>query len=154
MDAKPVPDGYRTVTPHLIVKGAAHALDFYRSALGAVVTLRLDMPDGHVAHAELKIGDSFIMVSDEWPHMNKLSPTSRGGATGGILLYVEDADAWFKRAIDAGAIAASPMRDEFYGDRTGEITDPFGHSWTFATHREDLTEAEMQRRLTAMMKGQ
>jgi len=153
MAVKPIPDGFRTITPYLIVNDAAAALAFYRDALQAEVTLQLDMPDGKIAHAELRIGDSRLMVSDEWPGMNKLSPTSRGGATGGIALYVEDADAWFERAIKAGATETQPMRDEFYGDRTGQVDDPFGHSWTFATHREDVSQAEMQKRMDEMMKG-
>ena len=153
MAVKPIPDGYHTITPYLIIKDAAAAIEFYREALLAEVTLRLDMPDGKIAHAELRIGDSFLMVSDEWPGMNKLSPTTRGGATGGIALYVEDADAWFERAIKAGATETQPMRDEFYGDRTGQVDDPFGHSWTFATHREDVSQAEMQKRMDEMMKG-
>jgi len=153
MAVKPVPDGYHTITPYLVIKDASAALDFYREALRAEVTMRLDMPDGKIAHAELRIGDSFLMVSDEWPGMNKLSPTTRGGATGGIALYVEDADAWFERAIKAGATETQPMRDEFYGDRTGQVDDPFGHSWTFATHREDVSQAEMQKRMDEMMKG-
>lgn len=153
MVVKPIPDGYHTITPYLIIKDAAAAIEFYREALLAEVTLRLDMPDGKIAHAELRIGDSFLMVSDEWPGMNKLSPTTRGGATGGIALYVEDADAWFERAIKAGATETQPMRDEFYGDRTGQVDDPFGHSWTFATHREDVSQAEMQKRMDEMMKG-
>ncbi len=151
MAAKPVPDGYRTVTPYLTVKGAARALEFYQKAFDAEVTLRLTMPGDQIAHAEIRIGDSMIMLSDEWPDMGKLSPVTRGGATGGIALYVDDADAWFKRAIEAGATVSQPLKDQFYGDRTGSVTDPFGHFWTLATHKEDLSEAEMQERMDAMM---
>lgn len=154
MAVTPIPAGFRTVTPYLTIKDAARAIEFYERAFGAECTLRLTMPGDAIGHAEIRIGDSMIMLSNEWPDMEKLSPESRGGATGGIALYVEDVDAAFKRAIDAGAVEVSPLQDQFYGDRTGSVRDPFGHSWTIATHMEDMSEAEMQKRMDDWMKSQ
>ncbi len=146
MAVKAKPDGYHNVTPYLIVDGAAEAIRWYGEALGAEEVLRLPMGD-RIAHAEIRIGDSMIMLSDEWPDMGKLSPKSRGGATSGFMIYLEDVDAAFERAIAAGATEEQPVQDQFYGDRSGSFTDPFGHSWTVATHVEDVPEDEMQRRM-------
>lgn len=146
MAVKAKPDGYHSVTPYLIVDRAAEAIRWYGEALGAEETLRLPMGD-RIAHAEIRIGDSMIMLSDEWPDMGKLSPKRRGGATSGFMIYLDDADAAFERAIAAGATQEQPVQDQFYGDRSGSFTDPFGHSWTVATHVEDVPEDEMQRRM-------
>jgi PhnB protein len=146
MAAKPIPDGYHSVTPYLIVDGAAEAIRWYGEAFGATEALRLPMGD-KIGHAEIRIGDSFVMLSDEWPDYGKLGPRARGGATSSLMIYVEDADAAFERAVAAGAAVEQPLTDQFYGDRSGTVTDPFGHSWTIATHVEDVPEEEMQRRM-------
>ena len=148
MSVKAIPDGYHSVTPYLILDKAADAIRWYKEALGAEEVLCLPMGD-RIAHAELRIGDSIIMLSDEWPDMGKLSPKTRGGSTGGFMIYLEDADSAFERAIAAGATQEQPVQDQFYGDRSGSFTDPFGHSWTLSTHIEDVAEEEMQRRMEA-----
>jgi len=137
--AKPIPDGFHTATPYLIVKGATRAIEFYKQALGATELMRASTPNGTVRHAEIKVGDSPIMLSDETLEFpDWLSPTSRGGTPVHIYLYVEDADALFARALAAGAKQLSPMTDKPYGDRSGTITDPFGHVWYIATHIKDV----------------
>ena len=146
MSVKAKPDGYHSVTPYLIVDGAAEAIRWYGEALGAEEALRLPMGD-KIGHAEIRIGDSFVMLSDEWPDYGKLGPKSRGGATSSLMIYLEDVDAAFERAITAGGTAERPVEDQFYGDRSGTFTDPFGHSWTLSTHVEDVPEDEMQRRM-------
>jgi PhnB protein len=146
MSVQAKPEGYHSVTPYLIVDGAAEAIRWYGEALGATEIMRLPMGD-KIGHAEIKIGDSFIMLSDEWPDYGKLGPLKRGGATCGLMIYLEDVDAAFERAVAAGAKVEQPVQDQFYGDRSGSITDPFGHSWTLATHVEDVPEDEMQRRM-------
>jgi len=136
---KPIPDGYHSVTPYFSVKGAAAALAFYERAFGAKVMFRLDMPDGRVGHAELQIGDSRLMLADEMPEMPDAvarSPQSLGGTTFGINLYVPDADAVFEQAVRAGATVKRPVVNQFYGDRSGTVADPFGHVWTLSTHVE------------------
>jgi PhnB protein len=151
--AKPIPDGYHSITPYLSVKGAARALEFYKRALGAEELYRLDMPDGRVGHAELRIGDSRLMLADEMPEMPDIvarSPESLRGTSFGINLYVPDADAAFKRAVDAGAKVRRPLQTQFYGDRSGTIEDPFGHVWTISTHVEDVSPDEMKRRMAQM----
>jgi PhnB protein len=150
MPAKPIPDGYHTATPYLIVDGAARAIDFYKQAFGAVELMRFDGPDGRVAHAEIKIGDSPIMVADEMPDMGYRSPGAYGGTPVGLMLYVTDVDAVFKQAIAAGGKEVRAVQDQFYGDRSGNLVDPFGHMWTISTHKEDVTPEEMQRRMAAM----
>jgi PhnB protein len=151
MGVKPIPDGYRTVTPYLIVNGAAKAIEFYKQAFGAVESARLESPGGRVGHAEVKIGDSSVMLADEFPEMGIVGPEALGGSPISILLYVEDVDACFSRAIAAGAKVKRPVIDQFYGDRSGTITDPFGHAWTIATHKEDVSLEEMNGRYKEMM---
>ena len=146
MAARPVPQGYHTATPYLIVKGASQAIEFYKKAFGATDVMRFAMPDGNVAHAEIKIGDSHIMLADEWPDMGYVGPQTLKGTSCSILLYVEDSDALFDRAVAAGGNAIEAMQDKFYGDRSGTVVDPFGHRWTISTHKEDMTVEEMQRR--------
>ena len=151
MSVKAKPDGYHSVTPYLIVDGAEEAIRWYGEALGATEVLRLPMGD-KIGHAEVKIGDSHVMLSDEWPDYGKLGPKSRGGATAGLMIYLEDVDAAFERALSAGAAVERPVEDQFYGDRSGTIVDPFGHSWTLATHVEDVPEDELQRRMAEFSK--
>jgi PhnB protein len=146
---KPIPEGYHTATPHLIVKGAVAALEFYKQAFGATELLRMMKPDGRVGHAEIKIGDSPIMLADEFPEMGARSPESYGGSPVTIMLYVEDVDRVFNQAVAAGAKVQRPVANQFYGDRTGGITDPFGHTWYIATHVEDVPEEELQKRAAA-----
>lgn len=145
----PIPKGYHTVTPSLIVKDCARALEFYKSALGAQELGRMLMPDGKIAHAEIKIGDSIIMLSDELG-MGGSSPQTLNGVTGSLHVYVEDADAAFKRAVDAGASVLAPMEDAFWGDRYGVVSDPFGQVWGFATHQREVSEEEMEKAVAAM----
>jgi PhnB protein len=154
MATKPIPDGYRTATPYLIIKGAAEAIEFYKRAFGATELLRMADPQGRVGHAEIKIGDSVIMLADEHPAMGYRGPRSLGGSSVSILLYLEDVDAVFERAVKAGAKAQRPVVDQFYGDRSGTLEDPFGHVWTVATHVEDVSPEEMRRRAEAAMKSE
>lgn len=153
MATKPIPEGYHSVTPYLIVKGAAAAIDFYERAFGATELLR--MPDGRgaIAHAEVKIGDSVIMLADENPNLGYRGPRSLGGSTVSILLYVSDVDGTYERALKAGARAQRPVANQFYGDRSGAIEDPFGHFWTISTHVEDVPPDEMKRRIEAALKS-
>lgn len=153
MATKAIPDGYRTATPYLIVKGAADAIEFYKRAFGATELLRMADPQGRVGHAEIKIGDSVIMLADEHPTMGYRGPRSLGGSSVSILLYLEDVDGVFERAVKAGAKAQRPVMDQFYGDRSGTLEDPFGHVWTIATHVEDVEPEEMKRRAEAAMKS-
>jgi PhnB protein len=150
---KPIPDGYRTATPYLIVKGAAEAIEFYKRAFGATEMLRMADPQGKVGHAEIKIGDSVIMLADEHPAMGYRGPRSLGGSSVSILLYLEDVDGVFERAVKAGAKAQRPVMNQFYGDRSGTLEDPFGHVWTVATHVEDVAPEELKRRAQAAMKS-
>jgi PhnB protein len=151
---KPVPDGYRSVTPYLIVADGAEAIAFYQRAFGAVERMRLTRPDGKIGHAELEIGDSLIMLTDEHPPMEARAPGSFGGSPVGIHLYVEDADAVVARAAAAGARIYRPVENQFYGDRLGTIEDPFGHRWYVSTHIEDVSPAEIDRRAAAAMAKQ
>ena len=153
MATKPIPDGYRTATPYLIIKGAAEAIEFYKRAFGATELLRMADAQGRVGHAEIKIGDSVIMLADEHPAMGYRGPRSLGGSSVSILLYLADVDGVFERAVRAGAKAQRPVADQFYGDRSGTLEDPFGHVWTVATHVEDVQPEEMQRRAEAAMKS-
>ena len=154
MAVKPIPDGYHTATPYLVVNNAAEALAFYKQAFGATESLRLNAPSGEVAHAEIKIGDSPIMLADEMPDSEFHSPKSIGGTPVSIMLYVEDVDVRFTKATRAGAKALRPVQDQFYGDRSGTLQDPFGHIWTIATHKEDVTPEEINKRAAAMFQQQ
>jgi PhnB protein len=154
MAVSPIPEGYHTVTPYLIVAGAEQALEFYKTGLGATEIMRMADPSGKVMHAEIKIGNSIIMLADEYPEMGARGPLSIGGSPVGICLYVEDVDARFKQALAAGAKEERPVKDQFYGDRSGTLRDPFGHQWTIATHTEDLTPEEIGKRAEDWMKKQ
>ena len=151
---KPIPDGYNSVTPYLVVDDAQRAIEFYAQAFGAEEKFRLPMGENRIDHAEIKIGDSFVMLADEFPEMNHLGPNSRGGPTSSIVLYVEDVDSSFKKALDAGAKEQRPVENQFWGDRMGTLTDPFGHQWSLATHVEDVSESEMQTRMAAFSEQQ
>jgi len=151
MAVKPVPDGYHALTPYLILTGAARAIEFYKQVFGATETPRFDDPSGRIGHAELRIGDSVLMLADEVPEMGFKSPQTLGGTPVLTMIYLPDVDACFARALGAGAKEIKPLRDEFYGDRTGTFVDPFGHLWTVATHVEDVTREEMQRRMEKLM---
>ena len=146
---KHIPEGYDTATPYLIINGAAQALEFYKKAFGATELMRMPRPDVRIAHAEIKIGDSPIMLADEFPEMGARSPQSLGGSPISMHLYVEDVDAIFAQAVAAGATVQRPVEDQFYGDRTGGLVDPFGHVWYIATHKEDVAPEEMKKRAAA-----
>jgi PhnB protein len=150
MSVKPIPDGYHTATPYLIVKGAAEAIEFYKSVFGATELFRMPGPGGCVAHAEIKIGDSPIMLADEFPDIGAVGPKTIGGTPISLLLYVTNTDEIFARAIAAGCKELKPLQNQFYGDRSGFLEDPFGHKWCIATHIEDVNQEEMQRRMAAM----
>lgn len=152
MAVKPIPDGYHTVTPYLYIKGAADAIEFYKKAFGAEEIMRFAGPDGKLGHAEIRIGNSPIMMADEHPGMGVLGPSTRGGTTVGFALYVNDVDSLFAKAVAAGAKVDRPIKNQFYGDRSGTLTDPFGHQWTIATHVEDVSPDEMKRRMGEMKK--
>jgi PhnB protein len=149
-DVKKQPDGYHTITPYLVIKGAAAAIDFYKQAFSATELLRMPQDDGRIGHAELKIGDSVIMLADEYPEMQTVGPRTLGNTSVGLLVYVADANASFEKAVSLGARVLKPLADQFYGDRNGTVEDPFGHKWTIATHVEDVTPEEMQRRMSAL----
>lgn len=146
MATRSVPDGYHSVTPYLIVKGAAGAIDFYKRAFGATELMRMPSANGKIGHAELKIGDSAIMLADEQPERDYRSPQSLGGAGVSLMVYVDRVDDVFKQAVAAGAKELQPVKDQFYGDRSGTLKDPFGHTWTVATHIEDVPPDEMRKR--------
>ncbi len=150
---KPIPDGMQGATPYLCCREAARALAFYKEAFGAVETLRLAEANGRIGHAELRIGDALLMLSDEYPEMKILSPQALGGTATAIHLYVENVDAFCARAVAAGATLSRPVADQFYGDRVGTLYDPFGHRWSIATRVADLSTEEVQRRYDALMKG-
>jgi len=149
---KPVPDGYHNITPYLVIKGAAAAIDFYKSVFGAVEIMRMPQPDGRIGHAELKFGDSFVMLADEYPEIAVVGPKTLGNTSVGLLLYVDDVDKTVERAVAKGATIKKPVADQFYGDRTGTIEDTFGHKWTVAKHVEDVSAEEMKRRMAAAAK--
>jgi PhnB protein len=142
---KPIPEGYHSVTPYLIVDDAAKAIDFYKDAFGAEEKFRLPMGD-RIGHAEIKIGDSFVMLADEFPDMGHLGPKARGGTTVSLMVYVPDVDRAFKTALDAGAKQDRPVENQFWGDKLGTLTDPFGHKWSLATHVEEVSETELGKR--------
>jgi len=152
MGVKPIPKGYHTATPYLIVSNGAKALDYYQKAFGAEELMRFVAPGGKIGHAEFKIGDSPIMMADEHPEMGARSPQTIGGTPVSIMLYVEDVDRLYQRAIAAGGKEMLPVSDKFYGDRSGTLTDPFGHVWTISTHKEDVSPEEMDRRHKEMLK--
>jgi PhnB protein len=154
MAVKAIPDGYHSVTPYLIVKGADRAIEFYKQVFGAAQRMRMDGPNGTVGHAEIEIDGSAIMLADEFPDIGFRSPQSIGGTGVSLHLYVKDVDACFNRAVAAGAKALRPVQDQFYGDRSGTLEDPFGHVWTISTHKEDLSPEELQKRAEAFMKQQ
>jgi len=150
--AKPIPDGYHTVTPYLVYdNAAADAIEWYKKAFGAKERMRMDAPGGMVGHAEIEIGDGLVMVSDAFPQSTTRPPTELSGTTAGVFLYVEDVDAVFKQAKDAGATVTMELEDQFWGDRFGSLTDPFGHSWSVATHVEDVPPEQMAERAKAAM---
>jgi PhnB protein len=146
---KPIPEGYHSVTPYLIVKGGNAAIEFYKKAFGAKELFRIPGPDGKVGHAEIGIGDSVVMLADEHPEMGARCPQTIGGTPVSILLYVEDVDAVVRQAVAAGAKIQRPVEDKFYGDRMGTLDDPFGHVWHVATHRENVSPEEMKKRAAA-----
>jgi len=154
MSAKvnPIPEGYHSITPYLHMRRCSEAIEFYKKAFGAIECVRMGGPDGKIGHAELKIGDSMIMLADECPEMGAKGPETFGGTTFTVALYVDDVDAVFKKAISSGAKQARPVENQFYGDRAGSIIDPFGHQWHIATHVEDVPPDEMARRAEAFMK--
>jgi PhnB protein len=147
MAVTPIPEGYHSVTPYLIINGAAAAIDFYKRAFGATELMRMPTPEGKVAHAEIRIGDSAIMLADESPEMGHRSPKALGGAGVSLMIYLDDVDETFKRAIANGAKELQPLKNQFYGDRSGTLQDPYGHVWTIATHVEDVPPDEMERRM-------
>jgi PhnB protein len=145
-----IPTGYAGVTPYLIIRDAARALAFYRKAFGATELMRFPAPGGKIGHAEIKIGDGVVMLADESPEMGHKSPQTLGGTAITLMFYVPDVDAQFAKVVAAGGTVKQALKDQFYGDRSGTITDPFGHIWTIATHKEDVSPEEMQRRMAAM----
>lgn len=148
-----IPDGYHTVTAYLMVDDAAKALDFYRAAFGAEELFRMPMGD-KIGHAEIMIGDTHLMLADEFPDMDALGPNKRGGPTASFMIYVPDADSAYDKAVKAGAKADRPLKDEFWGDRIGTVIDPFGHKWSLTTHKEEVAPEEMQRRMEEWSKQQ
>ena len=150
---KPIPKGYHTLTPYLIFKDAAGAIEFYKKAFGAKELVRMAKPDGKIGHAEIKIGDSLVMMADEHPEMGARSPQSIGGSPVSLYLYVKDVDKVFHQAVAAGAKVVQPLVDKFYGDRNGGVADPFGYQWYIATHTEDVSPKEMKKRAAAAGQG-
>lgn len=151
---KPIPEGYEGATPYLIVNDAAGAIEFYKKAFGATELMRFAEPGGKIGHAEIKIGPALVMLADEYPDMDIRGPRAYGGTPVKISLFVPDVDAFAKKAVDAGATFIRPVEDQFYGDRSGMLEDPYGHVWNVATHKEDVSPEEMHRRFKAMMKEQ
>ena len=147
---KPIPENYHRVTPYLVVDGAAEAIDFYSRVFGATELMRMPAPGNKIGHAEIKVGDSVVMLADAVPAMGHKSPKTLGGSPVSLLLYVEDTDTTVKRAVENGAKLSRPVEDQFYGDRMGTVEDPFGHVWHVATHVEDVSPEEMKRRMESM----
>jgi PhnB protein len=143
---KPIPEGYHTITPYLSIKGAADAIDFYKRAFGATEIMRFAQPDGRIGHAEVRIGDSRVMLADEFPDMDFRSPHAIGGSPVHLHMYVDNSDAVVDQAVGAGAKLVRPVQDQFYGDRSGSVADPYGHVWHVSTHKEDLSMDELQKR--------
>lgn len=154
MAVTPIPEGYHSLTPYLIVKGGVRALEFYTKAFGATELVRMDGPNGTIGHAEMRIGNSQFMLADEHPEMQALSPSTIGGSPVGLMIYTENCDTMFAAAVAAGAKVDRPLQNQFYGDRSGTVIDPFGHKWTIATHVEDVSPAEMEVRVAEFMKQQ
>jgi PhnB protein len=154
MAVKPIPDGYPRVSPYLVVDGAQKAIEFYTTVLGATERMRMPGPDGRLGHAEIEVGDSIIMLADEYPDMGAKAPAAYGGSPVSVMVYVEDVDATVNRATEAGATVVRPLENQFYGDRSATFDDPFGHRWTIATHVEDVSPEEMGRRMAEMSQGQ
>jgi PhnB protein len=150
---KPIPDGYATCTPYIYVRGGAEAIEFYKNAFGATELVRMPMPGGKLGHGEIRIGNSVIMLADEMPEMDIKAPPTLGGAAVAFLLYFEDVDAAFARAVAAGAESVQPIEMKFYGDRMGTVQDPFGHKWSLATHVEDVSPDEMKARMKKQLGG-
>ena len=153
MSVKSTPDGYHTLTPALTVRGGADAIEFYKRVFGATEVMRMAMPDGKVMHAELQIGDSRVMLSDEFPDWGAIGPQTVGACPSSLMVYVDDVDAVFAAAVAAGAKVERPVQDQFWGDRNGMVIDPFGYRWSLATHIEDVTPEEIERRGQAWMQG-
>lgn len=153
MSVSPIPKGYHSVTPYLFVIGAETAIRFYKRAFNAKEILVLEGPDGRIAHAEIKVGDSYIMLSNEYKEMGQVSPQSLGGSGVNMMIYVKNVDQVFRQAIASGASELRPVSDQFYGDRAGTILDPYGHTWTIATHKEDLSESEIKKRMKKALEG-
>lgn len=153
MSVKPIPEGYHSVTPYLIVRGGVAAIEYYTKAFGAVELFRISAPGGKVGHAEIKIGDSMIMLADEHPQMGYNGPETIGGTPVSLMIYVEDVDTVFERAVTAGGTVKEALQDKFYGDRMGSLVDPFGHIWHIATHKEDVPMDEMERRAKEQAAG-
>ena len=151
-DVKPIPDGYHSLTPYLVIDGAAAAMEYYKKAFGATELFRMER-DGKIGHAEMKIGDSPLMLADLCAEQGHKDPKTLGGSPVGLMIYVDDVDAIYPQAIAAGGTEVRPLQDQFYGDRSGTLTDPFGHVWTVATHKEDVTPEENDKRLAAMAAG-
>jgi len=147
-NVKPIPEGYHSVTPYLIISGAAEAIEFYKKAFGAIELFRMDH-QGKIGHAEIRIGDSPIMLADEQPAMGYVGPQALGGTPVSLMIYVDDVDAIYKQAISSGAVELKALQDQFYGDRSGTLKDPYGHIWTIGTHKEDVTPEEMDKRIAA-----
>lgn len=149
-NVRAIPEGYQNVTPYLFVKSAASAIDFYKNAFGATEIVRLAGPNGRIVHAEIKIGDSIVMLADENPQTGMMSPQTIGGFSVGLHVYVENVDAVIQKAVASGAKPLRPVKDQFYGDRSGSFLDPFGHMWTVATHVEDVSPEEIRKRMATM----
>ena len=151
MSVKPIPDGYHSAQPYLAVDDAAKAIDWYKQAFGAIERFRMDGPGGTIGHAELEIGDSVVLLADPFPQASTKPPKELGGTSSSVMLYVEDVDATVKQAVDAGATVTMEVGDQFWGDRMGSFSDPFGHSWSIATHVEDVSPEEMEKRSAEFM---
>ena len=147
----PIPDGFHSITPNLIIKDASKAIDWYKQALGANELYRMPGPDGRIMHAEIKIGDAVVMITDEMPEMGGKGPQTLGGTPVSLMIYCEDCDALFNRAVGAGASVRMPLEDAFWGDRWGMVTDPFGHVWAIATRKKNLSVPEMKRAMDEFM---
>jgi PhnB protein len=151
-NVKPIPTGFHSVTPYMVIKDVSNAIQFYKKAFGAQERMALPAPDGKIMHGEIQIGDSIIMMTEESKEMNALGPSSRGGSTGHILLYVDNVDTAFEKAVKAGCTVTRPLANQFWGDRYGQVSDPFGHLWSIATHVEDVAPEKMGERMAQAMK--